>query len=139
MSDSSGNSIEYRYWGDDNEDKILGLFKAIKEDSVIQITGKVASYRNKPQISSDKLSKLKVLQPDEYECDFIKSSKQDIEEMYQTLLSKINSIENQLLKKLLLDIFEKVGEKFKNHAGAISIHHNCRGGYWCGHFHLAKS
>ena len=128
LSDDSGGNIEYRHWGNDNEDEIRELFKSIKEDSIIRITGKVSSYRKKLQISSGLLCELKVLEPDEYEGDFIKVSKKDIEEMYKTLLSKINSVENQELKKLLLNIFDEVGEKFKNHAGAISIHHNFRGG-----------
>ena len=128
LSDNSGGNIEYRYWGSEDEDEIKELFKTIKEDSIIKITGKVSSYRKKLQISSGLLCELKILEIGEYEADFIKVSKKDIEEMYKTLLSKINSVENQELKKLLLNIFDEVGEKFKNHAGAISIHHNWRGG-----------
>lgn len=128
LSDDSGGNIEYKYWGDSDENEIRNLFKTIKEDSVIKITGMIVSYKNKLQISSDILSELRILKPEEYEADFIRVSKKDIEEMYKILLSKINSIENQSFKKLLLDIFEEVGEKFKNQAGAISIHHNWRGG-----------
>ena len=129
LSDSSGENITYNYWGLDDEEHTRKLFKSIREDSVVRISGKVESYRNKLQINSDVQSELRILKPEEYEnCDFIKSSKKDIEEMYKVLLLKINSVENQELKKLLLNIFDEVGEKFKNHAGAISIHHNCRGG-----------
>lgn len=129
LSDSSGRSIEYKYWGNRDEEKIKEIFNSVKKDSVVLIKGKVLTYRDKLQISSEENEILKVLQQGEYEADFIIAPKKDIEEMYILLISKINSIQNESLKIFLLDIFQKeIGEKFKKHPGAISIHHNWWGG-----------
>ena len=128
LSDSSGGSIEYKYWGGQDENKIKELFGSIKSDSVIFIDGKVNTYNNKLGINADETNVLKVLKEEEYEADFIMSSKKDIEVMYMTLLSKIDSIENFGLKRFVKGIFQEIGDKFKKHPGAIQIHHNWRGG-----------
>lgn len=128
LSDSSGGSIEYKYWGSQDENKVRTLFESIKADSVILVSGKVSTYNEKLQINADELSTLKILNPEEYEGDFIMAPKKDIESMYSLLLSKINSIQNNDLKNLLLNILETEKEKFKKHPGAISIHHNWTSG-----------
>ena len=128
LSDSSGGSIEYKYWGDSDLDKIQAIYKLILADSVVWVKGKVSIYQNKLQIGNSDPNNLRVLNHDEYEGDFIAGPKKDVEEMYSTLTSKIDSIQNESLKKLLLDVFNSLGDKFKKHPGAIQIHHNWRGG-----------
>lgn len=128
LSDSSGVSIEYKYWGGQDEEKVKALFSEIKGDSVIFISGKVDIYNNKLGINADEDSELKVLNQEEYEADFIASSKKNIDEMYSLLIAKIDSLDNLLIQQLLKNILLDVGEKFKKHPGAIQIHHNWRGG-----------
>lgn len=129
LSDSSGKNIEYKYWGSRNEEKVKEVFAPIKSDSVILINGKVGTYKERLEIHADESSTLRVLNPEEYEAEFIMAAKKDIEEMYSSLLLKINSIQNDSLKRFLLDIFESdLKEKFKKHPGAMQIHHNWIGG-----------
>lgn len=129
LSDSSGKSIEYKYWGGADENHVKNLFNSIKSDSVVLIKGQVKIYNERLEINADALGTLKVLNPEEYEAEFIMAAKKDIEEMYSNLLLKINSIQNDSLKRFLLDIFESdLKEKFKKHPGAMMIHHNWIGG-----------
>ncbi len=129
LSDSSGRGIEYKYWGGQDETKVKNLFKSIKSDSVILINGQVSIYNEKLGINADESSTLRILNPEEYKAEFIMAAKKDIEEMYSNLSSKINSIQNDSLKRFLLDVFESdLKEKFKKHPGAMMIHNNWTGG-----------
>jgi len=96
---------------------------------VIFVSGKISSYNGKLQLSGDEQSVLQVLKPEEYEADFIKKSKKDAEEMYLKLISILNSVEKESVRKLLLDIVENdLKEKLKVHPGAIQIHHGWTSG-----------
>ena len=129
LADSSGSSIEYKYWGGQNLEKVKEKYDSIKSDSVIFVNGRVVSYQGKLQLSADELGQIQVLTHDEYEADFIISAKKDVELMNLELISKINSLSNSELKNLLLDIFQNdFKDIFKKHPGAISIHHNWVGG-----------
>ena len=128
LSDSSGASIEYKHWGGPDEEKVKTLFSSVKGDSVILVSGKVDSYNNKLGINADENGELRVLNSDEYEADFIASSKKNIEEMYSLLITKIDSLSNFLIQQLLKNILLDLGEKFKKHPAAIQIHHHWRGG-----------
>lgn len=129
LSDASGGSLEYKFWGGQDENKVREIFDLIKADCVVFVEGRVSLYNEKLQISGDEFSVLKVLEPEEYDAEFIMAEKKDVEEMYLALISKINSMENQELKKFLSNIFEEdLKDKFKKHPGAIQIHHNWIGG-----------
>lgn len=129
LSDASGGNIEYKYWGGQNEEKVKSIYDSIKSDSVVFVRGKVSSYNEKLQITSDELGEIKVLTSDEYEADFVMGAKKNVEEMYSKLLSKIDSLYNPDLKELLNKLFkEEVANSFKKHPAAISIHHNWVGG-----------
>ncbi len=129
LSDSSGKNIEYKYWGGRDEEKVKETFALIKSDSVILINGKVETYKERLEIHSNEPNILRILAPEEYEAEFIMAAKKDIEQMYSNLLLKINSIQNDSLKRFLLDIFEgDLKEKFKKHPGAMMIHNNWVGG-----------
>lgn len=130
LSDSSGKTIDYKYWGGPDEGKVRALFDSIKSDSVVHVQGKFGSYNNKPQITTNEPHIIEALEPDQYEGDFIKKAKRDTEEMYTQLLEIIETIQNEQLKKLLQTIFEdeNIKKRFKIHPGAIEIHHNWTGG-----------
>ncbi len=129
LSDASGGSLEYKYWGGQDEDKVKRIFDLIKTDSVVFIDGRVSVYNEKLQVGGGELNVLKVLEPEEYEAEFIMAPKKDIDEMYSILISKINSVQNEELRKFLSNIFEEdLKDKFKKHPGAIQIHHNWIGG-----------
>lgn len=131
LSDASGRSIDFVYWGDQAEDQVRRLHKSIKEDSVVHIQGNVGTYRQRPQISSNSDDLVTVLSPGEYNpLDFIQSPARPVEAMMNELHQTIASVENSDLKALLKAVFENetVSDQLKLHPAAIEIHHNRIGG-----------
>jgi len=130
LTDSSGKNLEYKYWGGSDENEVRKIYDLIKPNAVVLLNGTVSTYKDKLQLIADKdFGIITPLMPEQYGAlEFIEKSKKDIETIYASLLSKIGSIENEHLRKLLQDVFDEVGEKFKKHPGAIQIHHNWIGG-----------
>ena len=131
LSDSSGKTLDYRYWGSNDEKKIRELYNSIKPDSVVHVQGKVSLYNNKLQLATNEPFIIEPLKEEEYDkADFIKSARKDIDDMYSELKAAIDEVKNQDIKKLLENIFNEpaMEAKFKTHPGAIEIHHNWTGG-----------
>lgn len=129
LTDSSGKSIDYRYWGGPDQQKVKSLYDLIKDDSVIYIEGLFGFYNNKPQIVSNENHAVRVIEEGQYNKeDFIKKSEKDIETMYSKLKTYIEKVQNEKLKLLLNTIFSEIEEPFKKYPAAISIHHNWIGG-----------
>jgi 3'-5' exoribonuclease len=131
VSDNSGRTLEYVYWGPKDENAVKEIYNSIKSDSVVRIQGKVSSYNDKLQLATNAPFKIEVLTEDQYEKeDFVRPSKKDLTEMYTELLNSINLIDDEKIKILLINIFhdEIISNKFKQHPGAIEIHHNWIGG-----------
>ena len=130
LTDSSGKSIDYKYWGGSDEQKVKELYNAIKNDSVMFIIGQTSSYQGKLQIASNEQNPIKILEKGEYEeADFIKKTSKNIDNLILELESYIEKVINPKLKLLLQNIFNgKIKEQFKKHPAAISIHHNWIGG-----------
>lgn len=132
LSDSSGKSIEYTYWGGNDEDEVKNVFDSIKEDYVVEVKGWFKVFGKKPQISTNPPDTINALKEGEYDIsDFIKPAKRPIEEMVNELNEQINSIQNTDIKAILNEVFTENQDflnKFKTHPGAIEIHHNWTGG-----------
>lgn len=131
LSDNSGRNIEYKYWGGPDEAKVKTIYDTIKPDSIVHAQGKISSYNNKLQFATNEPDKIEVLEKGQYnDSDFIRASKKDIDTMYGQLLKEIDAVEHSKLKELLHAVFKdkEMERKFKNHPGAIEIHHNWIGG-----------
>ncbi len=130
LTDSSGKSIDYKYWGGNDESKVDAVYDKIKDDSVIYAEGKVSSYNNKLQISSNEgIHLMNVIEKGQYnEDDFIKKTKKDIDTMYAKLKEYVDGMQDSKLKLLLTNILSETEISFKKHPAAISIHHNWVGG-----------
>lgn len=130
LTDSSGKSIDYKYWGGSDQQKVKELYDSIKNDSVLFIAGKTSAYQGKLQIASNEENPIKVLEKGEYEeSDFIKKTVKDIDELFLELEKYIEKVANPKLQELLHSIFEgDIKNNFKLHPAAISIHHNWIGG-----------
>ncbi len=131
LSDNSGKTIEYKYWGGPDEDKVKALYDSIKHDSVVHLQGKVSSYSGKLQLTTNAPFTIEVLNEEQYNKeDFVKAAKKDINKMYDELKQTIGNIENVKIKELLENVFNdpEIESKFKKHPGAIEIHHNWVGG-----------
>src|SRR3989338_1083115 len=103
ISDCSGKTLEYTYWGGSKEEKsVKEIYDSIKSDSVVRIQGKVGSYKEKLQLTTNAPFKIEVLVEGQYaKEDFVKPSKKDIESLYAELLSAIDSVQDSQVKQLL--------------------------------------
>ncbi len=131
LSDNSGKTLDYRYWGSQDEKKIRELYNSIKPDSVVHVQGKVSVYNKKLQLATNEPFIIEPLKEDEYDkADFIKSARKNMDDMYSELKAAIDDVKNPDIKKLLENIFNEpaMEAKFKTHPGAIEIHHNWIGG-----------
>ncbi len=131
LSDNSGKTLEYVYWGTQDEKSVKEIYDSIKSDSVVRIEAKVSSYNDKLQLATNAPFKIEVLSEEQYEKeDFVKPSKKDTQKMYEELIRSIDLVENEKIKSLLNTVFNDstIKNKFKEHPGAIEIHHNWIGG-----------
>ncbi len=131
LSDSSGRSIECKYWGKESEDNTKMVYDSIKGDSVVFVQGRVENYGGKLQISANPpADSIRTLSEGEYDPnDFIMPARRDIERMVKELNGYIESIQNTEIRSLLNKVFQgSFLEKFKVHPGSIEIHHNWTGG-----------
>ena len=132
VSDASGKSIDYVYWGGTEEGEVRRIYDSIKADDVVFIQGRCEIFNNRPKISTNPPDIIRVLQKGEYNPeDFVKPPRRPIEEMVSELYGYINSINNFEVRRLLQRVFiedRDFMEKFKYHPGAIEIHHNWIGG-----------
>ena len=131
LSDSSGKSLDYKYWGGADEAKVRRIYGSIKPDSVVRVQGKVTTYQGKLQLATNEPDTITVLRVDEYEPgDFIMPARKDLDKLYSEVMEAVAQVKNPKLKALLEAFFEdnELAEKFKRHPGAIEIHHNWVGG-----------
>ncbi len=132
LSDNSGKSLDFAFFGGEDEEGTKKLFDSIKEDDVILITeGKVNKFKGKLSLVVDAASKVRVLEISEYDTrDFVRLSDKNIDEMFDELMEFILFIQNEEIKAVVMAFFgdEEFVKKFKEHPGAIEIHHNWSGG-----------
>lgn len=131
LSDNSGKTLDYRYWGSNDEKKVRELYDSIKNDSVVRVQGKVSVYNNKLQLATNEPFTIEPLKEGEYgKSDFIKSPRKNLDEMYAEIEKAILEVKDENLRKMLENIFNEpeIKAKFKEHPGAIEIHHNWIGG-----------
>ena len=95
----------------------------------IEVYGDITSFQGALQVNVKRIRKC---QEGEYApADYLPVSRFDREEMYQELLSYINSVENVYLKKLLQEFFvkdEAFISAFKQSSAAKTVHHGFVGG-----------
>ncbi len=131
LSDNTGKTLEYNYWGGPDDSVLKEVYSKIRSDSVIRVQGKVTVFNDKLQLTGNDNALLQVLQPGQYDAqDFIKPARKDLEGQYSKISSTIESLDDAKIKRLLLDIFNdpEIKEAFKKHPGAIENHHNWIGG-----------
>lgn len=108
----------------DNFEKI---HKDIKPGTLIKIKGSVQSYKEKLQIV---LQNLEIYSEEARLKDFLPSTDKDIEVLYQKVLEKIDSLNNEKLKNLLKNIYTSPEYKplILQVPAAKGYHHACIGG-----------
>ena len=122
FADSSG-SIAGNVWN--NAKAVAEKFEA---GDVVQVKGFIITYKAQLQVT---VNKIKKVPQEEYDLnDFLETTSKDMNKMSEKLFGYIDSIKNQYLKELLLNIFEdkEFFTKFGQAPAAKSWHHNYIGG-----------
>lgn len=123
LQDKTG-TIDAKVWDPNN----AGIAEFGSLD-YIEVYGDITSFQGALQVNVKRIRKC---QEGEYTpADYLPVSRFDREEMYQELLSYINSVENVYLKKLLQEFFvkdEAFISAFKQSSAAKTVHHGFVGG-----------
>lgn len=123
LQDKTG-TIDAKVWDPNN----AGIAEFDSLD-YIEVYGDITSFQGALQVNVKRIRKC---QEGEYApADYLPVSRFDREEMYQELLSYINSVENIYLKKLLQEFFvkdEAFISAFKQSSAAKTVHHGFVGG-----------
>lgn len=123
LQDKTG-TIDAKVWDPNN----AGIAEFDSLD-YIEVYGDITSFQGALQVNVKRIRKC---QEGEYTpADYLPVSRFDREEMYQELLSYINSVENVYLKKLLQEFFAKDQafiSAFKQSSAAKTVHHGFVGG-----------
>lgn len=123
LQDKTG-TIDAKVWDPNN----AGIAEFDSLD-YIEVYGDITSFQGVLQVNVKRIRKC---QEGEYApADYLPVSRFDREEMYQELLSYINSVENVYLKKLLQEFFVKDQafiSAFKQSSAAKTVHHGFVGG-----------
>ncbi len=123
LQDKTG-TIDAKVWDPNN----AGIAEFDSLD-YIEVYGDITSFQGALQVNVKRIRKC---QEGEYApADYLPVSRFDREEMYQELLSYINSVENTYLKQLLQEFFvkdEAFISAFKQSSAAKTVHHGFVGG-----------
>src|SRR5262249_23771917 len=122
LGDRSG-TIEARMW-----DQIDVVAREVDREDIVKVQGRVEIYRGKPQFSVIQIRKAK---PEEIDlADYLPTTKEDVEKMFQWLLAEAASIKNPWLKKLNTQILcdPNVVTRYKRAPAAKVMHHAYLGG-----------
>ncbi|MDP8268682.1 MAG: HD domain-containing protein [Candidatus Tenebribacter davisii] len=122
MADNTG-SIPGNVWNNAKD-----ISEKFEEGDVVQVKGFIITYKAQLQIT---VNKIKKISQEEYDLnDFLETTSKDINKLADKLFSYIDSINNQYLKELLLNIFndKEFFTKFCQAPAAKSWHHNYIGG-----------
>ena len=123
LQDKTG-TIDAKVWDPNN----AGIAEFDSLD-YIEVYGDITSFQGVLQVNVKRIRKC---QEGEYApADYLPVSRFDREEMYQELLSYINSVENVYLKQLLQEFFvkdEAFISAFKQSSAAKTVHHGFVGG-----------
>ena len=123
LQDKTG-TIDAKVWDPNN----AGIAEFDSLD-YIEVYGDITSFQGALQVNVKRIRKC---QEGEYApADYLPVSRFDREEMYEELLSYINSVENVYLKKLLQEFFvkdEAFISAFKQSSAAKTVHHGFVGG-----------
>lgn len=95
----------------------------------IHVEGQITCFQNALQLN---VRRVRRAQEGEYNpADYIPTSKQDIKEMFEELVTYVNRIKNPYLSKLAKSFFvedKEFQKRFMEHSAAKSVHHSFMGG-----------
>jgi len=122
LADRSGQ-LQANMW-DNVNDAISGF----EQDDFVKVKGIVHKYNGRWQLTIHKMRKLGESEIDY--ADYLPKTSKDVEQLWRTLCSYIESFENPWLKALLQEFLadESIVSAYKNAPAAKSLHHAFVGG-----------
>jgi 3'-5' exoribonuclease len=122
LGDRTG-TVEARLW--DNAEGVAATFS---RDDIVKVQGRVESYRNKLQLSIDRMRRA---EPGEVElADYFPHTAENVEDLYVRLNAHASAVGNPWLNRLLKTILTDplVAPRFKRAPAAKIMHHAYLGG-----------
>jgi 3'-5' exoribonuclease len=122
LGDRSG-TIEARMW--ENAEQALATFD---RDDIVKVQARVESYRNKTQLSLDRVRRA---DPGEVDlADYFPHTTEDVEQLYRRLREHAAALSNPWLRRLVASIIEDpaVVPRLKRAPAAKMMHHAFLGG-----------
>ena len=122
LADRSGQ-LQANMW-----DNVADAISAFDQDDFVKVKGVVHKYNGRWQLTIHKMRKLGESEIDY--SDYLPKTSKDVEQLWQTLCSFIDTFENPWLKSLLKEFCadEKLVAAYKNAPAAKSLHHAFVGG-----------
>jgi 3'-5' exoribonuclease len=122
LGDATGR-VEARMW--DGFDRTAASFE---RDDFVKVQARVESYRNKLQLSIEKIRRAEENEVDA--ADFFPCTKENVDEMYAKLLEIVASVQNPWLRQLLESVVGDPGivPSLKRAPAAKVMHHAYFGG-----------
>jgi len=122
LSDRTGNLLAIMW------DSFQEIVDSLEVNDFVKVKGSVNIYNNRLQMIIHRIRKLSGEEVNP--ADYLPSSEEDPEEMFQRLREVISSIKNPYLRRLLEQIFsnDEIARKFKLAPAAKGLHHIYLGG-----------
>ena len=103
------------------------FLESLKPGAIVRAEGKITDFNGNLQLNIEKLSPLK--EGEEYDrAELYKAAPEDSESMYDYIVGKLNSLEDEDLKKLSLSFYEENKERLMYYPAAMRNHHAEYGG-----------
>ncbi len=125
LMDKTG-SINAKIW-----DKVGEFSNKFEKGDPVAVKAYVTSYNKELQLKIDSIRRVIPDQDKDFGfnyADMIPTTEKDIEKMWGEIQSAIQSIENQNIKRIVLDIYGEHKETIKIHPASMILHHAFRGG-----------
>lgn len=103
--------------------------KSFDTGDFIKVDANVQTYNGEIQLIAHRIRRAEEGEYDE--ADYIPSTKNNINQMFDEFIGFIDTIEEPCIKKLLTAVFienEHINKEFKKHTAAKTMHHNYLGG-----------
>jgi len=122
LSDKTGDLLAIMW------DNFQDIVASLEVNDFVNVKGSVSIYNNRLQMILHRIKKLTEKEVDP--ADYLPSSKEDPEAMFQRLEEVISSVKNPYLRRLLEQIFSdgEIARKFKLAPAAKGLHHVYLGG-----------
>lgn len=124
LADSTGE-VQAVKWSLNAEE--VERYSRMRTGMIIRFVGRCKEFKGAKQIVIDNIGNL--INPEKMErADYYKSAPEESEKMYDFIMGRINSMEDEELKELCLSFYEENRDRLMYYPAAMSNHHAEYGG-----------